>query len=145
MTCRTLWLLIALAVSGVVAALAAETQPQTTGHRIGWLRVGFPDGAPDTREEAFRQGLHDLGYVEDQHFVLEGRYAEGSVERLPDLAAELVRLQVEVLVAGGAPRIKRRFGTPWPPSRTRDGWGPCCCNSRIASTTRRRTGRTCAG
>jgi putative tryptophan/tyrosine transport system substrate-binding protein len=106
MTCRTLGLLIALAISLVVAALAAEAPQPTTGHRIGWLRVGLLDREPDSREEAFRQGLHDLGYVEGQHLVLEGRDAQGRVERLPDLAAELVRLQVEVLVARGAPAIR---------------------------------------
>jgi putative tryptophan/tyrosine transport system substrate-binding protein len=106
MTCRTLWLILTLAVSLVMAALAAETPPPPTGHRIGWLRVGFPDGEPDPREEAFRQGLHDLGYVEGRNLILEGRDAEGSVERLPELAAELVRLRVEVLVARGAPAVR---------------------------------------
>jgi putative ABC transport system substrate-binding protein len=56
-------------------------------------------------EEAFRQGLRALGYVEGQNLVLEYRYAEGSAERLPDLAAELVQLQVDVLVAGGTAAI----------------------------------------
>jgi putative ABC transport system substrate-binding protein len=56
--------------------------------------------------EAFRQGLRDLGYVEGQNLVIEYRYAEGSQERLPDLAAELVRLQVEVIVAGGSNTIR---------------------------------------
>jgi putative ABC transport system substrate-binding protein len=52
---------------------------------------------------AFRQGLRDLGYVEGQNLLLEYRYAEGREERLPDLAAELVRLQVNVIVAEGTP------------------------------------------
>jgi putative ABC transport system substrate-binding protein len=104
MTCRTLGLLIALAVSLVVAALAAETPP--TGHRIGWLRVGVPDGKPDPQEEAFRQGLHDLGYVEGRNLVLERRDPGECLERLPDLAAELVQLRVEVIVARGAPAIR---------------------------------------
>jgi putative ABC transport system substrate-binding protein len=56
--------------------------------------------------EAFRQGLRDLGYVEGQNLVIESRWAEGRLERLPDLAAELVRLQVEVIVAGGASAIR---------------------------------------
>ena len=51
--------------------------------------------------EAFRQGLHDLGYVEGQHIVLEPRWAEGSEARLRELAAELVHLPVDVLVPGG--------------------------------------------
>src|SRR5262249_34868075 len=48
---------------------------------------------------AFRQGLHELGYVEGQTFVLEERWAEGQLERLPDLAAELVQLPVDLIVA----------------------------------------------
>jgi putative ABC transport system substrate-binding protein len=88
-----------------VAPLATTAQPPTIVHRIGLLRTG---SALSERPflESIRQGLHDLGYVEGQNLVLEGRYAEGRVERLPDLAAELVRLQVEVLVTGGAPAIR---------------------------------------
>ena len=56
-------------------------------------------------EEAFRQGLRALGYVEGQNLVLEYRYAEGSAERLPDLAAELVQRKVDVIVAGGTAAI----------------------------------------
>jgi putative ABC transport system substrate-binding protein len=56
--------------------------------------------------EAFRQGLRDLGYVEGQNLVIEDRYAEESLERLPDLVAELVRLKVDVIVAGGAHAIR---------------------------------------
>ena len=56
--------------------------------------------------EAFWQGLHDLGYVEGQNLVMEYRYAEGKAERLPALAAELVRLPVDVIVAGGTAAIR---------------------------------------
>ena len=56
--------------------------------------------------EAFRQGLRDLGYVEGQNLVIEWRWAEGRDERLPDLAAELVQLQVEVIVVGGVAAIR---------------------------------------
>ena len=55
-------------------------------------------------QEAFRQGLRDLGYVEGRSVVIEYRDAEGKIERLPALAAELVALQVDVLVAGGTPQ-----------------------------------------
>jgi len=54
--------------------------------------------------EDFRQGLRDLGYVEGQNLLIEYRYAEGNEERLHDLAAELVRLPVEVVVTGEAPQ-----------------------------------------
>jgi putative ABC transport system substrate-binding protein len=56
--------------------------------------------------EAFRQGLRDLGYVEGQNLVIEWRWAEERDERLPDLAAELVRLQVQVIVVGGVAAIR---------------------------------------
>jgi putative tryptophan/tyrosine transport system substrate-binding protein len=102
---RCILLLITLTLAVLMAPLAAQAPPPTV-HRIGWLRVGVPDGQPDPREDAFRQGLHDLGYVEGQNLVLEGRDAGESVERLPALAAELVRLRVAVLVARGAPAIR---------------------------------------
>jgi len=56
--------------------------------------------------KAFEQGLRDLGYVEGQNLVIESRYAEGRLERLPDLATELVRLKVDVIVAGGSSGIR---------------------------------------
>ena len=56
--------------------------------------------------EDFRQGLRDLAYVEGQNLVIESRYAEGRAEQLPDLAAELVRLKVDVIVAGGTAAIR---------------------------------------
>jgi hypothetical protein len=65
---------------------------------------------------AFLQGLRDLGYVEGRNVVIEYRDAEGKFERLPARAAELVALNVDVIVAGGTPK-------PWPPSR-RPGRSP---------------------
>src|SRR5712691_812921 len=85
--------------------LATDAQQATTVHRIGRLLSG--SSASDRHlVEAFQQGLRDLGYVEGQNLVIEWRWAEGSQERLPDLAAELVRLQVEVIVAGGSNVIR---------------------------------------
>jgi putative ABC transport system substrate-binding protein len=69
-------------------------------HRIGRLIAGSA-ADPNVTLEPFRQGLRDLGWVEGQNVVMEYRYAE-SLERLHDLAAELVRLPVDVIVAGGA-------------------------------------------
>jgi putative ABC transport system substrate-binding protein len=88
-----------------LAPLAAEAQPATKVYRIGNLNPGSPLLTPHLWE-AFRQGLRELGYVEGQNLVIENRYAEGSEERLHDLAAELVRLQVDVIVAGGAAAIR---------------------------------------
>ena len=88
----------------LLVALTAAAQTPVKALRIGLLHPFSPPppSASDARAEALRQGLHDLGYVEGQHFVMEIRYAAGSEERLRDLAAELVQLQVDVLVAPGA-------------------------------------------
>jgi putative ABC transport system substrate-binding protein len=99
MTCRTLWLIITLAVSLTVMALAAETQPPTKRYRIGWLSAG----GRDPYVEAFLEGMRALDYVEGQNILIKYRSAEGSHARLAALAAELVRLQMDVIVAiGGA-------------------------------------------
>jgi len=79
--------------------LPAEAQQPKKIPRIGFL-LG---GSASFRVEAFRQGLHNLGYVEGQNIAIEFRYAEGKLERLPVLAAELVQLKVDVIVAGGTP------------------------------------------
>ena len=81
---------------GLLAApLTAEAQPAANVARIGWL--GF--GGPSSRTEAFLQGLRDLGYVEGRNVVVEYRSAEGKLEHLPTLAAELISLKVDVIVA----------------------------------------------
>ena len=73
--------------------------------RIGFLYAGSPSGQL-ARAQAFRQGLRELGYVEGKNILIEYRYAEGKFDRLPDLAAELVRLKVDVIVTSG-PRPTR--------------------------------------
>ncbi len=85
----------------LAAPLAAEAQQAAKVARIGFL-AGNLAGNPPTRE-AFRQGLRDLGYVEGRNVVIEYRDAEGKLERLPALAAELVALKVDVIVAPGTP------------------------------------------
>jgi putative ABC transport system substrate-binding protein len=104
MICRPLGLIVIAALAILGAPLAAAAQPPTKVHRIGWLTGWSP--SPDPHVEAFRQHLRDLGYIEGHNLVLELRYAEGRAERLPDLAAELVQLQVEVIVAEGAAVIR---------------------------------------
>jgi putative ABC transport system substrate-binding protein len=79
----------------------AEAQQTKKVPRIGFLAATSPS-AISTRIEAFRQGLGELGYVEGKNIVIEYRYAEGNLDRLPALAAELVRLNVDVIVTGGA-------------------------------------------
>jgi putative tryptophan/tyrosine transport system substrate-binding protein len=94
-----------LIVVFLMAPLAAEAQPPKNVHRIGRLSSGYPPAGPDPNLEAFQQGLRDLGYAEGQNLVLEVRYAAGNEERLRELAAELVQLPVEVLVAAGTAAI----------------------------------------
>jgi ABC-type uncharacterized transport system substrate-binding protein len=105
MRLHTVRLTVTLALGILIAALAAEAQPPTKVHRIGRLRTGSPL-ADQPFVEALSQGLRDLGYVEGRNILIESRYAEGQPDRLPALAAELVRLPVDVLVAGGSAAIQ---------------------------------------
>jgi putative ABC transport system substrate-binding protein len=94
---------MALVSGGLLAApLAAEAQPTKKVWRIGSLSAG---SAPANLavKGPLRQGLDDLGYVEGRDFVMEFRWAEGRNDRLPELAADLVRAQVDVIVTGGTP------------------------------------------
>jgi putative ABC transport system substrate-binding protein len=97
----TIVLLVTLALAILVAPLTTEAQQATQVHRIGLLYSSPASPAPMPSLEAFRQGLRDLGYIEGQNLVLEPRWAEGREARLRELAAELVRLPVDVLVPGG--------------------------------------------
>jgi len=81
--------------------LAADAQPPGKVPRIGFLGVGSP-AAFATPVAAFRHGLRDLGYVEGQNVGMESRWAEGREARLPALAAELVRLDLDVILTHGA-------------------------------------------
>jgi putative ABC transport system substrate-binding protein len=85
------------------APLAAEAQQAAKVARIGYLTSSL--GVNPHLPEAFRQGLRDLGYVEGRNVVIEYRDAEGKVERLPALAAELVALKVDVIFVGGGTRV----------------------------------------
>jgi putative tryptophan/tyrosine transport system substrate-binding protein len=100
MTRRVIPLLMTLALALLVAPLATEAQSPAKVPRIGWLSLGSPSSGPTPLRDAFRQGLRDLGWVEGQNIAIESRYAEGNPARLPDLAAELVRLQVDVILVG---------------------------------------------
>src|SRR5262245_59820730 len=93
--------LVTLTLSCLTAPLAADAQPSAKVATIGYLSVagGAPGGVP--LEESFRQGLQDLGYVEGKTIAIASRSAEGKPERLPALAAELVQLPVDVIVAQG--------------------------------------------
>ena len=81
--------------------LAAYAQQAAKVPRIGFLFYGSSGPSPEL--DAFRQGLRELGYIEGQNITVEYRFASGQVERLPDLAAELVRLKPDVIVTPGTP------------------------------------------
>jgi putative ABC transport system substrate-binding protein len=92
----------------LAAPLTAEGQPATKIPRIGYLSIGHgpsatsPSGSRQSVGlDAFRQGLRELGYVEGQNILVEYRYADGRADRLPALAAELVGLRVDLIVAIG--------------------------------------------
>jgi putative ABC transport system substrate-binding protein len=82
-----------------------QAQQPTKIPRIGYL-TGTSLSTNAARNEAFRQGLRELGYVEGKNIVIEWRSAEGKLDRLAALAAELVRLKVEVIVTGGPPATR---------------------------------------
>ena len=102
-------MLSALCLLGaLLLALSFPAQAQQPG-KIA--RIGFVSGPGDPKTpgplvEAFRQGLRDLGYIEGKYILVEYRYAEGDLERIPGLVAELVQLKVDVLVSGNLPAIR---------------------------------------
>jgi len=95
---RRIGLAVVLTLSLTLGSLAADAQPQPDKlWRIGVLMSLYqPDADPP---RALRQGLRTLGYVEGQNLFIEWRYAQGRDDRLPALAAELVRLKVDLIVA----------------------------------------------
>jgi putative ABC transport system substrate-binding protein len=85
--------------SALLLALSfpAEAQQAKKIPRIGYLAFATSDGL-QSRTEAFRRSLRELGYIEGQNITIEYRYAEGKQDRLPELASELIQLKVDVLV-----------------------------------------------
>jgi putative ABC transport system substrate-binding protein len=96
MWCSAVGSIVTLLLSLLVVPLAAAAPPAGKVWRIGYLVAGFGEV-----DEAFRQGLRDLGYVEGQNITIEYRHADNQCDRLPALAAELVRLPVDILVTAG--------------------------------------------
>jgi ABC-type uncharacterized transport system substrate-binding protein len=90
---------LALGALLFASCLSAEAQELGKIHRIGFLSGGFP--SPSHWTTTLPKGLRTLGYVEGKNITIESRFAEGKPDRLPALADELVRLKVEVIVAGG--------------------------------------------
>jgi putative ABC transport system substrate-binding protein len=92
---------IALVGGAIACPMDVRAQQQAEKvPRIGYLRVTSASDRPPLLD-AFRQGLRELGWVEGQNIVIDYRFAEGRIDRLPDLAAELVRLKVDVIVSLG--------------------------------------------
>ena len=105
----------------VVAGAVAQAQQPTKVPRIGYLTAASL-AANSARIEAFRQGLRELSYVEGKNIVIERRYADGKLDRLPALAAELVRLKVDVIVTtgGSATRAAKEATSTIPIVMTQD-------------------------
>jgi putative ABC transport system substrate-binding protein len=98
--------IIILALGAMLFALSAPTQAQQPKKvpRIGYLSP-FDPVAESTRSEAIRLALREFGYIEGQNIAIEYRYSEGKVNRFPELAAELVRLKVDIILVSGGDRL----------------------------------------
>ena len=92
--------IFAIALTFVFGGVVAQAQQPAKVPRIGYLSPVDP-ASESTRSEAIRQALRERGYVEGQSIAIEYRYAEGKRDRLPELAAELVRLKVDIIVVAG--------------------------------------------
>lgn len=102
MRSKIVWLITLILLS---CAELAEAQPSSRAYRVGFLSSLSPEVVSD-RVDAFRQGMRELGYAEGKDLSIEWRYAHGKIERLPSLAAELVRVKVDVILTGG-PAVNR--------------------------------------
>jgi ABC-type uncharacterized transport system substrate-binding protein len=91
---------ILVAVVLLALGVTAHAQQPKKVPQIGYLSIGDP-ATESTRSEAIRLALRELGYIEGQNIATEYRYAEGKLDRVPELAAELVRLKVDIIVVGG--------------------------------------------
>jgi len=104
-TRRTFLIALGAGVLAVPRGLFAQQQSKVA--RIGFFYFGSRQSSLDTgRYNAFVQGMRELGYVEGANFIIEARFADGKNEPLPTLAAELVRLKVDVIAATGTPVLR---------------------------------------
>jgi ABC-type uncharacterized transport system substrate-binding protein len=100
---RTVFVVICLLLTVLLPAVLPGAQQAKKIHRIGYLSLGL---GIQPGEEAFQQGLRELGYVDGQNIVIEWRFAKGKADLLPELAAELVRLKVDVIIASATLAIQ---------------------------------------
>ena len=96
-------LLVGIATSSVAVAFGVYAQTQNKIFRIGYLATSDPTGTQNTA--GFREGLRERGYVEGRNIAIEYRWVEGTLDRLPALAAEIVRLKVDLIFAWGTPAV----------------------------------------
>jgi putative ABC transport system substrate-binding protein len=96
-----LWWIFALALAFALSPIATSAQEGKKLPRLGFLTAGSASTIA-ARIDALRLGLRELGYIEDKTILIEWRFAEGKVERIPALVAELVRLKVDALVSAGS-------------------------------------------
>src|SRR5262249_30023586 len=89
----------------LAASLAAQAQPAGKVYRVGRLSIS----SDSTHVEAFKRGLREHGWAVDQNLLIEIRDADGDGRRLPALAAELVRLNVDAIVAAGSDAVEAAF------------------------------------
>jgi putative ABC transport system substrate-binding protein len=101
---KEIYFFVALAVALFTVCFSAQAQKPAKIHRIGYLAAR---SSPEPRDEGFRQGLRDLGYIEGKDIAIEYRYARGKIEELAGFVAEMVRLNVDVIVATGTPTAQR--------------------------------------
>jgi putative tryptophan/tyrosine transport system substrate-binding protein len=101
---------ILVAVVLLAVGMIAEAQQPKKVPLIGYLS-SFDPATDSTRSEAIRLALRELGYIEGQNIATEYRYAEGNRDRFPELAAELVRLKVDIIVVAGGGRTIRAAKT----------------------------------
>jgi putative ABC transport system substrate-binding protein len=111
-------LIAVLALSHLAVAFAGEAQPGGKVARVGFLsNLSAPLVEPSLA--AFRQGLHELGYVEGQNIIIVARYAEGQFDRFPALVKELADAKLDVIVTAGPQAIRavKQMRTPCQSSR----------------------------
>src|SRR2546430_11437208 len=116
--------IVMLTLSLLTAPLAARARSPAKMPRIGYMSLS---AGPTRVVEVFKQGLRDLGWIEGQTIAIEYRWAAGQVDRLPALAAELVRLQVDLIVAeGGGDRKSTRLNS----SHSQISYAVFCLNKK---------------
>jgi ABC-type uncharacterized transport system substrate-binding protein len=128
--------IVSVALGMLAAPFLAAPQPSQKVFRVGHLAAGgrTPDGAPPG---PLREGLRGLGYVEGQNVAYEARFAEGKAERLPGLAADLVRLKIDVIVAqGGLAAVAAKQATSTIPIVMAPASGDAVAAGLIASLAR---------